>query len=370
MGNKSGEMENLVSQELFSRIYNKKKVLVTGHTGFKGSWFVLWLKMLGADVRGIALNPTSNPSHIQLLDIDIDSHIQDINNYEFLVNKITEFAPEIVFHFAAQPLVIESYQNPLYTYKTNVIGTANVLEACRNAKSVKSIVVVTTDKVYDNKEWIWGYRENDKLGGYDPYSSSKACVEILCNSYRNSFFNSKGVLLATVRAGNVIGGGDWADNRLIPDIAKAISKKEKLLLRNPNAIRPWQHVLEPLSGYLLIGQKLIESKSDFADAWNFAPDTKNSITVGEIVEIIKGIWNDVDVEFTKTDYHETTFLSLDNSKALRLLQWQPVWNIEQTIEQTIVWYKEFYSSKKLLSKSDILSYIESARKKQIKWATI
>ncbi len=260
-------------ENLFSSIYKNKTVLVTGHTGFKGSWLCFWLSKMGANVIGYSLEAPTNPNHIELLNLNIISVIGDIRDLEKLNNTFKMYKPDIVFHLAAQPLVRLSYENPIETYETNVIGTLKVFEACKNAK-IKAIVNITSDKAYENKEWIWGYRENDPMGGYDPYSSSKGCADLLTNSYRNSYFNiddykiKHNTLLASCRAGNVIGGGDWAEDRLITDIMISVSQNKKVSIRNPYATRPWQHVLEPLSGYLHIGQKLLEEKKSLLMAWN------------------------------------------------------------------------------------------------------
>ena len=262
-------MENMVGMEkLFGGIYKKRRGLITGNTGFKGSWLGLWLYELGAIVHGLSLEPKTNPNHYTLANYKIETDLIDITDFEKVKKSVDTFYPEIIFHLAAQPLVEYSYNNPLETFNTNIIGTANLLEASKNNNSLKAIVIVTSDKCYENREWIWSYREFDPLGGYDPYSASKACSEIIISSYRNSFFNideyhkSHNILIASARAGNVIGGGDWSEDRLIPDIVRAASCNKTVIIRSPNALRPWQHVLEPLSGYLLIGQKLLEEKKN------------------------------------------------------------------------------------------------------------
>jgi CDP-glucose 4,6-dehydratase len=361
-------MENMEIEHLFGSVYKNKRVLLTGHTGFKGSWLAQWLKLLGANVAGYALEPDTDPSHFLNLDLDIDSQIADINQSEDLSQFITKFQPEIVFHLAAQTLVLESYNNPHYTYQTNVMGTLNLLECCRKTSSVKSIVVITTDKVYENNEWHWGYREIDRLGGFDPYSSSKACVEILCNSYRNSFFNDTGALLATARAGNVIGGGDWAKYRLIPDIMKSAFANKPLIIRNPGSIRPWQHVLEPLSGYLFLGKQLLEGQKEFAEAWNFGPDPQNCISVGQLVELVKKEWKNIQLTFVPSQLHEAAFLKLDCSKAGQILKWKPIWNIEQTVKTTVDWYKSFYQKNELQTCLNIENYISDAKQAGLIWA--
>lgn len=361
---------------LFSGIYNNKTVLVTGHTGFKGSWLVYWLYKMGAKVVGYSLEAPTSPNHIDLLDLDIISIIGDIRDSKKLDETFKLYKPDIVFHLAAQPLVRLSYENPVETYETNVMGTLKVLEACRQ-NDVKAIVNITSDKAYENKEWIWGYRENDPMGGYDPYSSSKGCADLLVNSYRNSYFNiadyktKHHTLIASCRAGNVIGGGDWAQDRLITDIMLSVSKNKKVSIRNPNATRPWQHVLEPLSGYLHIGQKLLEEKVAFSDAWNFGPSDEGSITVEEVVNNVKKHWNKIDYEIDSNpdQLHEANLLKLDCSKAHILLKWNNVWESATTFEKTVLWYKSYYEEEKhILTLNDLESYINDANAKKIDWS--
>lgn len=363
-------------QNLFSGIYKNKTVLVTGHTGFKGSWLCFWLSQMGAKVIGYSLEAPTNPNHIELLNLDIVSIIGDIRDLDKLNQVFSEYKPDIVFHLAAQPLVRLSYENPIETYETNVMGTLKVFEACR-ANNVKAIVNITSDKAYENKEWIWGYRENDPMGGYDPYSSSKGCADILASSYRNSYFNineykkTHNTLLATCRAGNVIGGGDWAKDRLITDIMISVSLGKKVSIRNPKATRPWEHVLEPLSGYLHIGQKLLEKKVEFAEAWNFGPSDEESITVEQVVQNVKKHWDKIDYEINKdpNQLHEANLLKLDCSKAHILLKWKDVWDSETTFEKTVKWYKAYYEDdKKILTQNDLESYIADAKAKKIEWA--
>jgi len=362
-------------QNLFTGIYKGKTVLVTGHTGFKGSWLVYWLKQMGANVIGYSLEAPTTPNHIGLLDLDIISIIGDIRDLDKLNKTFEEYKPDIVFHLAAQPLVRLSYENPIETYETNVMGTLKVFEACRKS-NVKVIVNITSDKVYDNKEWIWGYRENDPMGGYDPYSSSKGCADLLANSYRNSYFNTKdykkthNTLLASCRAGNVIGGGDWAKDRLITDIMLSVSEGKKVSIRNPYATRPWQHVLEPLSGYLHIGQKLLEEKVEFGEAWNFGPSDEGSITVEEVVTNVKKHWAKIDYEINKdpNQLHEANLLKLDCSKAHILLKWKDVWDSDTTFEKTVKWYKLYYEDDtKTLTKEDLESYVNDAKIKGLEW---
>ena len=363
-------------QDLFSGVYTDRTVLVTGHTGFKGSWLVYWLTRMGAKVIGYSLKAPTTPNHIGLLDLKITSIIGDIRDQDKLHETFSKYQPEIVFHLAAQPLVRLSYDEPVETYETNVMGTLKVLEACRKSDSVKGIVNITSDKAYENKEWVWGYRENDPMGGYDPYSSSKGCAELLASSYRNSYFNlddygtKHNTLLASCRAGNVIGGGDWAQDRLITDIMVAVSKDEKVKIRNPYATRPWQHVLEPLSGYLHVGQKLLEGKKEFAEGWNFGPSDEGSVSVEEVVKYIKQYWDKIDYELNLRDDHphEANLLKLDCSKAHISLKWKDVWNSQTTFEKTTNWYKSFYENGKALTKEDLDSYVFDARSKQLVWA--
>lgn len=357
---------------LFGGAYAGKRVLITGHLGFKGSWLAHWLVLMGAEVYGYSLNQANQTSHAELLQSNIDSHIGDITDHYALEAYFHKAQPEIVFHLAAQALVRDSYDDPRTTYMSNVIGTLNVLEACRKTASVKAAVNVTSDKCYENKEWAWGYRENDPMGGYDPYSASKGCAELLASSYRNSYLKTEGqFLLASARAGNVIGGGDWAKDRLIPDIVRASAKGESVKIRNPKATRPWQHVLEPLSGYLMVGWQLLEGRSEFADGWNLGPDLSSNLTVGDIVERSKIYWDLVNVEIAEDPncVHEAHLLMLDCSKAQKQLHWKPVWGIEPTLEYTIGWYRGFYENNQINTERDIYKYIADARKSNLRWAT-
>ncbi len=361
---------------LFDGIYTDKKVLVTGHTGFKGSWLSLWLKMLGAKVYGYALSPPSNPNHFEILDLNITGKEADIRDYKSLSAFINEVNPEIIFHLAAQALVRTSYDDPIETYSTNVMGTLNLFEVCRKVKSVKAIVNITSDKCYENKEWVWGYRESDPIGGFDPYSSSKGCSELLTSSYRNSFFNlseygnAHNILLASARAGNVIGGGDWAKDRLLPDIIKAASIDSSVFIRNPKATRPWQHVLEPLSGYLTLGWRLLEGRKEFAEGWNFGPAIDCNLTVEEIVTISNFFWKSINVEYKHnfSEAHEANLLMLDCSKANKLLKWKPVWSINDTVEKTINWYKNYYTKNLINTQNDILEYVNKSHKNKLIWS--
>ena len=351
---------------MFGGIYQGKKVLLTGHTGFKGSWLAFWLQCLGADVCGYALPAPTDPSHWNLLKLDIRSGIADIRDRQTLGKAFREFQPEIVFHMAAQPLVRASYRDPVETYSTNFMGTLNVFEACRETKSVRAVINVTSDKCYENREWARGYREEDAMGGHDPYSSSKGCSELLTASYRNSYFNNAefGVkhqtLLASCRAGNVIGGGDWAEDRLIPDIMRAVAAGRPVEIRKPGATRPWQHVLEPLGGYLLVGKRLLEGQSEYAAGWNFGPAENAELSVREVVESIKRYWSRIDYRLAQTTdaLHEANLLKLDCTKARTQLNWHPVWDSEKTFEKTVGWYRGFYENGTLATEADLASYTD------------
>jgi CDP-glucose 4,6-dehydratase len=320
-----------------------KKVMITGHTGFKGSWLTLWLKSLGADICGLSLEAPTTPSLFAQANVSdgIRHEIQDVRDFEGVASVFNSFKPEIVIHMAAQPLVRLSYETPIETYATNVMGTVHVLEASRRARSVKAIVNVTTDKCYENREWIWGYRENEAMGGRDPYSSSKGCAEIVSSAYARSFFENDGIGLATARAGNVIGGGDWAKDRLIPDLLNDLARGSALRVRNPNATRPWQHVLEPLSGYLILAQKLYDGKSDFSGGWNFGPTDDGERTVGWIAETLAAKWGVAPqlVSQSGEHPHEANFLKLDISKAKQQLGWQPSWSLDTALDKIVTWHK-------------------------------
>jgi CDP-glucose 4,6-dehydratase len=337
-------------EHLYNKIYKNRKVLITGHTGFKGSWLCLMLNQLGADVYGYALVPPTTPSLYQEAKIDelITSFIGDVRDLEHVQQVVQKVQPEIVIHMAAQPLVRDSYKIPVETYATNVMGTVHVLEACRNTPSVKAIVNVTTDKCYENREWHWGYRENEPMGGYDPYSNSKGCSELVTSAYRNSFFNPNnyekhGVAIATARAGNVIGGGDWAGDRLIPDFIRAISKGEKVKIRSPYAIRPWQHVLEPLNGYLTLAAKLYTEGIAYAQAWNFGPDDADARNVEWITKTICEMWGEgasFEID-SNPQLHEANYLKLDCSKVKAELNWSPKWGIETALRTIVDWNKAY-----------------------------
>ena len=357
---------------MFDNIYQNKRVFLTGHTGFKGSWLALWLKELNARIYGYSLKASTEPNHFDLLGVDKiceKSYFADINDKDSLQNALKECDAEIIFHLAAQPLVRESYKEPLYTFSTNVLGTINLLNCARNLKNLKAIIVITTDKVYENKEWIYGYRENDTLGGYDPYSASKACAEIAVASMQRSFFHadeygkSHDVLIATARAGNVIGGGDWSEDRLIPDIIRAVCENKEVLLRNPQSTRPWQHVLEPLRGYLMLGEKLLKGQKEFASSFNFGPNIDGNLSVEEMIGIAQKYWDKITYK-AQNDIngpHEANLLMLDATKAQRELGWKPVWNHLDSIKYTIEWYREFYQNKKVVTKEQLEKYIGELR---------
>jgi CDP-glucose 4,6-dehydratase len=326
--------------------WHGKRVFLTGHTGFKGSWLSLWLQGLGAQVTGYALPAPTQPSLFEIARVadGMDSVIADIRDLGSLQQAMQSAQPEIVIHMAAQPLVRESYRNPVDTYATNVMGTVNLLEAVRHTSGVKAVVNITTDKCYKNREWIWGYRENEPMGGYDPYSNSKGCAELVSAAYRSSFFNPMdydrhGVGIATVRAGNVIGGGDWAQDRLIPDALAAFEAGKPVQIRNPHAIRPWQHVLEPLRGYLTLAERLFEQGAPYAEAWNFGPRDEDAKSVGWIVEQLASLWGaGASWQIDAGDHpHEAHYLKLDISKARSLLDWHPALNLQQALELIVVW---------------------------------
>jgi CDP-glucose 4,6-dehydratase len=319
-----------------------KRVFLTGHTGFKGSWLSLWLCSLGAEVRGYALNPPTSPSLFNEAKIDtiIDSQIADIRDQDTLHESMTGFNPDILIHMAAQPLVRYSYDAPIETYEVNVIGTAKVLEVARSCPNLRAIVNITTDKCYENDGRAEGYKENDPMGGYDPYSSSKGCAELVASSYRRSFLQDQGIGIASVRAGNVIGGGDWADDRLIPDILRSFEKNKPVVIRNPKATRPWQHVLEPLSGYLILAQNLYKDQKKYAEGWNFGPNEKDVQPVDWILDKMISKWPNSSWELdNNSNPHEAGFLKLDISKAKSKLDWSPVWELSQTLERIVSWHQ-------------------------------
>lgn len=339
--------------------WHGKKVFLTGHTGFKGSWLSLWLQSLGAEVIGYALPPPTEPNLFDTAQVSagMTSLIGDIRNAEELNQSLRDAAPDIVIHMAAQPLVRYSYTHPVETYATNVMGTVHLLEAVRQTPSVRAVVNVTSDKCYDNKERAQGYREDEPMGGFDPYSSSKGCAELVTSAYRNAYFNPESyaahkVALASVRAGNVIGGGDWAADRLIPDILRALTESKPVVIRNPHAVRPWQHVLEPLSGYLLLAQKLYEDGVDWAEGWNLGPRDEDARPVQWIVEQLTHAWGEgARWELDGGAHpHEAHYLKLDSSKARTRLGWQPRWHLDQALEQTLAWQRAW------LAKQDMRSF--------------
>lgn len=332
-------MEDLVNPAF----WRGRRVFVTGHTGFKGSWLALWLQQMGAEVHGFALAPDSCPGLFQVAGVEhgMQSTLGDIRDLSAVQAAMTAARPEIVLHLAAQALVPQSYVDPVASFATNAMGTVHVLEGCRHQPDLKAVVVVSSDKCYENREQLWGYRETDPMGGHDPYSASKGCTELIVSSYRRSFLATKGVHLGSARAGNVIGGGDWTATRLVPDVLKAFSDDEPVVLRNPSAIRPWQHVLEPLSGYLLLAQRLLEEGEPFADSWNFGPDDNDAKTVAWVVERIAAGWGP-GVRWTQVDTplnHEAHTLKLDCSKARVLLGWQPRWHAEEAVSRSLAWYQ-------------------------------
>jgi len=350
------------------QFWRGRRILLTGHTGFKGAWLSLWLSLLEAEVIGYSLPPPTVPSLFELARLNevMTSVEGDVLDLEHLSQTISDYRPEIIIHLAAQALVRRSYVDPLETYATNIMGTVNLLEAVRLSQGVKAVIVVTSDKCYENREWCWGYREIDPMGGADPYSSSKGCAELITTAYRNSFFpatrySQHGVALASVRAGNVIGGGDWAKDRLIPDIIKAFLNNQSVVIRNPQSLRPWQYVLEPLRGYLMLAEKLYDNGIDYADAWNFGPSEYDHQTVFGILENIGALWGpQAKWEMGQgSQPHEANMLKLDCSKARLRLGWQPVVNLTKAIDWTVSWYKVFQDNPngvRKISESQINEY--------------
>lgn len=353
----------------FNQVYKNKKVFITGHTGFKGSWLTLWLTKLGATVCGYSLNPPTSPNHFNLLFADnsskLRSIIADINDYTSLYNALQTFEPDIIFHLAAQPLVRQSYQSPIQTFQTNAIGTLNLLHISTTLKNLKAIINITTDKVYENQEHMWGYRENDPLGGYDPYSASKACSEIITSSMQRSFFpiekynKSHNVLIATARAGNVIGGGDWSNDRLMVDAILSVTQKTPAIIRSPKAIRPWQHVLEPLNGYLILGEQLLNGNTKLATSFNFGPTANDDLSVEEVLLIAQQYWNQIkyQVQIDSINPHEAEKLMLDITKAQKILNWQPKWDAKTSIQKTIQWYQAFYTQNQILTHQQLEDFV-------------
>lgn len=347
-----------------------KKVFMTGHTGFKGAWLALWLQSVGAEVTGYALPPPTMPSLFEVAGVGAGMHSinGDIRQLESMQQAIEAAQPEVVFHMAAQPLVRYGYENPVETYETNVMGTVHVLECIRRTRSVVAAIMVTSDKCYENKEWAWGYRETDRLGGYDPYSNSKGCSELVVSAYRQSYFeaadsDARTVSVATVRAGNVIGGGDWAADRLIPDIVRALSRRESVSIRYPRAIRPWQHVLEPLSGYLLLARRLMEDGARYTGAWNFGPSEAGEQPVSFIADRISALWG-AGASWRRDEaehWHEAGYLKLDSSKARMSLGWHPQWDLERALAMVVEWYRGFYEGKNMreLSLAQLAAYFKA-----------
>lgn len=370
-------------QNCFDGIYRGKRVLVTGHTGFKGAWLSLWLAELGAEVHGYALAPTTEPSLFEatgVQDVLASQRIADVRDHVALQRYVQEVQPDFVFHLAAQPLVRLSYREPRETYEINVMGTVNLLEAVRECNSVRVCQVITSDKCYENHNGVYAYRENDPMGGYDPYSNSKGCTELVVSGYRQSFFHpdrigDHGVSLATSRAGNVIGGGDWAEDRIIPDCIRALSKDETIQVRNPHAIRPWQHVLEPLSGYLWLAARQWQEAGSFEGAWNFGPSNSGNINVRQVVEQVIAAWGSGAWESPKENYdrlHEATYLKLDITKANSLLEWSPTYTVSHSIAETVAWYRKHYTETfdgRQYSVQQINAYCKHARHCSQPWVT-
>lgn len=334
------------------KFWQNKKVLISGCTGFKGSWLTVWLSTLGAKIYGYSLVAPTTPSMWDSMNLEslcAEICYADIRDYSRLNDFVKKIDPDIIIHMAAQPLVRYSYQHPRETYEVNVMGTVNILEAVRNTSNVKAVVNVTTDKCYENREWVWAYRENEPMGGFDPYSNSKGCSELVTSSYVNSFFQESLIAVASGRAGNVIGGGDFAEDRLIPDIIRSFSQSQTVKIRYPNAIRPWQHVLEPLSGYLLLAQKLYTNGEEYSGGWNFGPLDSDTKTVQQIVEQMCDVWSGNSWTSDSGDHpHEANLLRLDCSKAKMLLGWSPRWNSEITLNKLTLWYRAYFAKENML----------------------
>jgi len=360
---------------MFRSVYQGKRVLITGHTGFKGSFLAYYLKKLGSELCGIALKPETSPAHWELLNIDMRSEICDIRDFERVKAVFDSFRPEIVFHLAAQPIVRTSYLIPRETFEVNCMGTVNILDLCRQSDSVHSVVVVTSDKCYENVEKSAGYVESDPMGGYDPYSASKGCAELIANSYRRAFFNpddygkTHQILLASARAGNVIGGGDWACDRLVPDLMRSAASGVPARIRNPRATRPFQHVLEPLSGYLLLGAELFCGSKTASGAWNFGPDSNGIIDVGTAAAKLQEKWEKIDfiIDPPAGQPHEATLLHLDCTKAAEKLHWHGVLSTEEMFNFTAGWYRAFYQENRVVTGEQLDEYLLLAEKRGLSW---
>lgn len=364
---------------MFGGVYHGRRVLVTGHTGFKGSWLLRWLKRLGAEVQGYSLGPVGEPSHWGLFraqDEGVQEVFADLSDLDRLHAAVGDFQPEVIFHLAAQALVRPSYDDPLGTYQTNVMGTLNLLESVRRVGGVRAVVVVTSDKCYENREWQRGYHEDDAMGGYDPYSSSKGCAELATASFRRSFFHPEHfggkhqTLIATTRAGNVIGGGDWAVDRLLPDAVRAFQAGEPVQIRKPEATRPWQHVLDPLSGYLLLGQRLLQGEAAYATGWNFGPDQQAVLTVREVLDRFASAMPGLQVDYAEhqPDLHEANALQLDCAKANAELGWTPTWTSHCAIDRAAQWYAAYLGDASLRTEPDLDAYARDAASAGQGWA--
>jgi CDP-glucose 4,6-dehydratase len=368
MADGKGTVE-VLAMSLFADVFRDRRVLVTGHTGFKGSWLVLWLQQLGARVTGVALDPESECAHWNLLQLPINDVRLDIRDLAGLQTVFRQSQPELVLHLAAQPLVRRSYREPVSTWATNVMGTVNVLECSRACDSVRAVLAVTTDKVYANHEWEWGYRETDRLGGADPYSASKAAAELVVECYRRSWPKlNGGALVATARAGNVVGGGDWSEDRLVPDLVRAVQSRRSLEIRSPLSTRPWQHVLESLSGYLLLGQRLLQGDETAAGAWNFGPGPNGNCTVQDVLTRLQRDWAEVRWHVTSAvQPHEAHLLHLDSTRAQRRLGWKPIWELDRTLLETAAWYRTWLQDGVVCSSQQLMEYCAAACRAGAVW---
>ena len=364
-----GALESMGLSGLFGGAWSGRRVLVTGHTGFKGSWLAYWLREMGARVTGLALDPESDPSHWRMLALDdVADHRVDLRDAAAVRKLVHDSRPEVVFHLAAQPLVRRSYRDPVGTFAANVTGLVNLFESLRDCEGVRAIVNATTDKVYEEHASTSGYREADPLGGHDPYSTSKACAELVSACYRKSYFAQSGARLATARAGNVIGGGDWAEDRLVPDLVRAATSGQALRIRHPDATRPWQHVLDPLSGYLRLGQALLEGE-DCAEAWNLGPDGEGEVSVRDLTARLHRHWPLMQVELDPGEHpHEAALLRLDCTKARERLAWRPVWKLDVALDRTASWYRAFHEDGRVRTAVDLADYVADARKDGLAWA--